>query len=123
MFLPLFLGKEQPKRPKDANQLAKLIVDISTGEKPKKQDKKASPNQMVENLDYILKFIDMHPDLNMPIHMASDKLTALEVDEIISSLVESSYLYFDNYKYPNDTMVKRAVLTNKGKQYVKDLNQ
>jgi len=32
--------EKQPKRPKDANQLAKLIVDISTGDKPKDEDKK-----------------------------------------------------------------------------------
>jgi hypothetical protein len=27
--------KNKPQRPKDTNQLAKLIVDMSTGEKPK----------------------------------------------------------------------------------------
>jgi hypothetical protein len=117
------MGKEQPKRPKDANQLAKLIVDMSTGERPKDQDKMTSPNQMDENSDYILKFIAMHPDLNMPIHMASDKFNGYEVDEIINSLVESGHLYFDNNKYLNDAMVRRAVLTKKGERYVKYLNK
>lgn len=27
----------KPKRPRDVNQLAKMIVDISTGEEPKKK--------------------------------------------------------------------------------------
>ena len=33
---------KKPQRPKDTNQLAKLIVDIPTGDKPKEQDKKPS---------------------------------------------------------------------------------
>ncbi len=30
-----FMSSHSPKRPKDANQLAKMIVDMSTGDAPK----------------------------------------------------------------------------------------
>jgi len=92
---------DDKKSPKEASNIFHNVMKASV------TPKKASE---MKNYELVLRFIEMHPDLNSPIHMAiGDRVTKEEVEDTVSDLISKGYVIIINSK---------PSITDKGLKYL-----
>ena len=92
------------KTPQEASNIFHSIMKASV--KPKNASE-------MPNYELVLRFIEMHPELNSPIHIAiGNRVTKSEVEEILNDSFVKGYITLTNEK---------PEITEAGKKYLNSL--
>lgn len=70
----------------------------------------------------ILQFIQMHPDINCPIHLAMPiHFNKIQVEETVEQLFQEGYVDIIDCEFPS-VFIRRPILTEKGRLFLASIN-